>query len=96
MTSIRNFSGYSRLDIFKLIGTDLDTIDSLLRKEGSFDFRNIELLSELLVEFSRNMEEKDRRMTVEKAIFLLELVNKEGKTFSFERQIKLNKFKSLL
>lgn len=87
------FESSTEVNIYNVIGSELADLPGMLSNELGFDFRNMELMAELLIEFSSNMDEDQRRTALEKSIFLLELVDKESKVFSFERQIKINKLK---
>jgi len=84
------------MNINDVIASDIEDLPKLLSNEKGFDFRNMELLADLLEEFSSNMEAGEQKMAIEKAVFLLETVDKEGKEFSFDRQIKLNEFRAML
>ena len=87
------FESSSNVNIYKVIGSDLEDLPGLLSNDLGFDFRNMELMADLLIEFSSNMDEDQRRMAIEKSVFLLELVDRESKVFSFERQIKITELK---
>jgi hypothetical protein len=87
------FESSSDVNIYKVIGSDLKDLPGMLSNDSGFDFRNMELMANLLIEFSTNMDEGQRRMAIEKSVFLLELVDRESKVFSFERQIKINELK---
>jgi hypothetical protein len=87
------FESSSDVNIYKVIGSDLKDLPDMLSNDSGFDFRNMELMADLLIEFSTNMDEGQRRMAIEKSVFLLELVDRESKVFSFERQIKINELK---
>ncbi len=83
----------SGISINRLIGSDEEEVKSMLSGMKAFNHDNTEQLALLLVEFSRVMDATDRIRSLEKALLLLEWVDKEGKTFSFERQAWITEIK---
>ena len=90
------FESSTGINIDSVIHTETGDIKKLFTREKGFDYRNMELMADLLFEFSNVMQGRERTLSIEKAIFLLELVDSEGKVFSYERRIKLDELKSLL
>ena len=68
-----------------IAGSEKD-IKELLSARQDFNFDNIEQLALLLVEFARVEGAAERARLLKKALYLLEWIDMEGRTFSMERQ----------
>lgn len=90
------FEEETGLNINQILAANYDDIESLLPKEKGFSYSNIELIAELLVEFSRTVDDGSCQTCLEKAILLLQWVDREGKIFSFERTARIAEIRSLL
>jgi len=81
------------ISIDMIIESDMNKLKGLLTKEKGFDFGNIDLLADLLYEFSLLMDRCDRKETLEKSIALLEYVDEEGKVFSMDRKVRIEEIR---
>ena len=90
------FQNKSGISIDMILAADADKLGTMLSKEKGFDSYNIDILSELLFEFSFNVEEEERKTCILKAIMLLEWVAAQEKTFDLEREKKLSYYRSEL
>ncbi len=90
---INEFEESVGVSIDEIISADLNDLKGMLTREKGFDFGNIDILSDLLYEFSLLMDRCDRKETLEKSIILLEYVDQEGKIFSMERKVKIEELR---
>lgn len=81
------------VSIDDIIAGDINKLKGVLTKENGFDFGNIDLLAELLYEFSLLMDRSDRKETLEKSIVLMEYVDQEGKIFSLDKKIRIEEIR---
>jgi len=88
------------LDIDFLIAIPKDKIIDLLKIEKGLSDENLELIAEILIVNLRNsdhkMEEIDRINLYEKCLTIYEHIEKSDKTYSFERNTKIQNIRSLL
>ncbi|MDX2415052.1 MAG: hypothetical protein QNK33_07665 [Bacteroidales bacterium] len=90
---INEFEEGVGISIDKIISADLGSLKGMLTREKGFDFGNIDILSDLLYEFSLLMDRCERKETLEKSITLLEFVDQEGKIFSMDRKVRIEKLR---
>ena len=81
------------VSIDDIIAGDINKLKGVLTKENGFDFGNIDMLAELLYEFSLLMDRSDRREMLEKSIVLMEYVDQEGKIFSMDRKFRIEEIR---
>jgi hypothetical protein len=88
-------------EFLKNLGYDLEALVNISKNKfneefGSnkgFNLENIELLADLL--YNASVKSTDTKQKVlKKSLELYEYVNETGKTFSFEREIKIGKIKN--
>ena len=84
------------MTINKLLEVDIDDMEQLLTRENGFDNTNIDMLSELLYEFSFHLEKDERELCIRKAIFILEWLSQEERTFDLERERRLSEYRDAL
>jgi len=84
------------LSIDKLILFSEEEILSFINKNKGFDHRNMELLAELLNTFARNLPENESRNLNQKALLILEYIDRETRTFSMDRSLKISSLKEKL
>jgi len=84
------------LSIDKLILFSEEEILSFINKNKGFDHRNMELLAELLITFARNLPENESRNLNQKALLILEYIDRETRTFSMDRSLKISSLKEKL
>ena len=77
------------LTIDLIISTNTDELEALLTPRAGFTFDNIELLADLLVGFSEYMYPEESLESLNKAIYMLQWIDRESKTFSMARQLKI-------
>jgi len=78
----------SGLTIDKLLSFTEEEIISFIDVNEGFDPGNMELLADLLIAFAENSPENESRNLINKALIILEYVDRETKTFSMERSSK--------
>ncbi|MCX6245733.1 MAG: hypothetical protein NTU98_13645 [Bacteroidetes bacterium] len=86
------------------IGFDLDEFltfeetasDVYLLQFKGMNSGNIELLAEVLAQFGRNEQSENKRLFFKKALQLYALCERRDKTFSFDRERKINELKNSL
>jgi hypothetical protein len=84
------------LTIDSLLSLPEEDLISYLAGRKDFDTGNMELLAGLLVAFEANINEKEGRTLLGKAIGILEYIDRETRTFSMERAMKINELKAKL
>jgi len=84
------------LSIDKLISFTDEEIISYIDKNKGFDPGNMELLVDLLNVFAENLPENDSQNLNKKALLILEHIDRESRTFSMERSLKINSLKEKL
>ena len=88
------------LDIEFLIAIPKDKIIDLLKIEKRLSDENLQLIAEILIvnlsNSDNNMEEIDRINLYEKCLKIYEHIEKFDKTYSFERNTKIQNIRSLL
>lgn len=90
---LKESTGMTFEDILSFSQEDLI---SFLNTTKGFDKRNMEMLSDLLVLFAENINEKDGRNLINKAVSILEYINHKTRTFSIERSSKIKRLKEKL
>jgi hypothetical protein len=83
----------ANLDFDKLIKLDSRGTDEYLSNLNGFNVENIELLAETISEIGY---EQNSTVFLEKALQLFEICNLRDRTFSLERDIKINRIKDIL
>ncbi|MGF1586463.1 MAG: hypothetical protein ACFCUM_14150 [Bacteroidales bacterium] len=81
------------LDFDKLMNLDSRGTDEYLSNLNGFNVANIELLAETISEIGL---EQNSPGFLEKALQLFEICNLRDRTFSLERDIKINRIKDIL
>ena len=84
------------LTIDKLLSFTDEEIISYSDKNKGFDPGNIELLADLLNVFAENLPDSESRNLNKKAVLILEYIDRETKTFSMERSLKIKELKHKL
>ncbi len=88
------------LDIEFLIAIPKDNIIDFLKIEKALSDENLELIAEILIANLRNSDNKivaiDRINLYEKCLKIYEYIEKFDKTYSFERNTKIQNIRSLL
>ena len=84
------------LSIDKLISFTDEEIISYIDENKGFDPGNMELLADLLNVFAENLPENDSQNLNKKALLILEHIDRESRTFSMERSLKINSLKEKL
>ena len=84
------------LTIDKLLSFTDEEIISYIDKNKGFDPGNIELLADLLNVFAENLPDSESRNLNKKAVLILEYIDRETKTFSMERSLKIKELKHKL
>ncbi|MEE4215953.1 MAG: hypothetical protein V2I34_12880 [Bacteroidales bacterium] len=84
------------LTIESLLSVPEEDLISYLAGRKDFDTGNMELLAGLLVAFEANMDRDEGRTLLKKAIGILEYIDRETRTFSMERSMKINELKAKL
>ena len=84
------------LTIESLLSVPEEDLLSYLAGRKDFDTGNMELLAGLLVAFEGNMDRDEGRILLKKAIGILEYIDRETRTFSMERAMKINELKAKL
>ncbi len=86
----------SGLTIDKLLSFTEEEIILFIDVNEGFDPGNMELLADLLIAFAENSPENESRNLINKALIILEYVDRETKTFSMERSSKISCLKERL
>jgi hypothetical protein len=82
-------------DLEALVNISKNKFDEEFGSNKGFNLENIELLADLL--YNASVKSTDTKQKVlKKSLELYEYVNETGKTFSFEREIKIGKIKNEL
>jgi hypothetical protein len=80
-------------DLEALVNISKNKFDEEFGSNKGFNLENIELLADLL--YNASVKSTDTKQKVlKKSLELYEYVNETGKTFSFEREIKIGKIKN--
>ena len=79
----------SGLTIDLIISCSNEELKALLTPKEGFTFDNIELLADLLVGFSEYMDTEEIQEALQKAIYMLLWIDRESKTFSLARYLKI-------
>ena len=80
----------SGLTIDKLLSFKEEEIISFIDVNEGFVPGNMELLADLLIAFAENLPENESSNLINKAVIILEYVDRETKTFSMERSLKIS------
>jgi hypothetical protein len=81
------------LDFDKLMNLDQRGTDEYLSNLNGFSVENIELLAETVSDLGHK---HDSTILLEKSLQLFEICNLRDRTFSLEREIKINRIKDIL
>lgn len=84
------------LTIDSLISLKEEDLISFIADRKDFDTGNMELLAGLLVAFEANMDRDEGHTLLKKASGILEYIDRETRTFSMERAMKINELKAKL
>jgi hypothetical protein len=83
----------ANLDFDKLMNLDQRGTDEFLSNLNGFSVENIELLAETVSDLGHK---HDSTILLEKSLQLFEICNLRDRTFSLEREIKINRIKDIL
>jgi hypothetical protein len=83
----------ANLDFDKLMNLDQRGTDEYLSNLNGFSVENIELLAETISDLGHK---HDSTILLEKSLQLFEICNLRDRTFSLEREIKINRIKDIL
>jgi hypothetical protein len=83
----------ANLDFDKLMNLDSSGTDEYLSDLNGFSVENIELLAETISDIGHK---HDSTILLEKSLQLFEICNLRDRTFSPEREIKINRIKDSL
>jgi len=92
-TDIISITGISLKELLRL---PEDELLLTLEKTESFDDANLELFADMLTEISSGLDKKESRETIMKSIRILEMIDSRSRTYSFERQSKLESLRGSL
>ncbi len=79
-----------------LLSVSQDDLISFMNDNKGFDKRNMELLSDLLLAFADHSSEDTSINLINKAIIILEYIDRKTLTFSLERSSKISLLKEKL
>lgn len=85
----------SGINIENLLTIKEENFDKIISLNKGFNFENIELLADLLFTIG-NEENTIKKTYLNKALELYNYINTKTKTFSFDREEKMNTIKNLL
>ena len=83
-------------DFEKFLSFDISSSKDYILQFNGINTDNLELLAEIILQFSINEKSEKRKTYLEKALQIYELCNLTDKTFSFERESNITKIKKLL
>lgn len=83
-------------DIQELIDINTEDFIQTLRTEKHFTNENLDRLAEIFFVLADGQAEKDNRGLYEKCLTIYEYLENADKTYSFDRQMKINHIKNLL
>jgi len=83
-------------DIDEFLALNESAIEKYLLNIHMFNGANIELLADILKEIGMNSEQRHENKYLTKALHLYEMCNAADRTFSFERENKINNIKEVL
>jgi hypothetical protein len=83
-------------DMEEFLKIDINEVEQYLSKFAGFRAANIELLADILKEMGVSAEPKLAKILFEKSLRLYQICNALDKTFSFERENKINEIKESL
>jgi hypothetical protein len=81
-------------DLDKFLTMDEASSSIYLRQFKGINPGNIELLAEVMAQFGRNEQSDNKRLFSEKALQLYRLCDRTDKTFSFDREKKIEEIKN--
>ncbi|MBE9468658.1 MAG: hypothetical protein IMY72_10130 [Bacteroidetes bacterium] len=98
-----NISENINNELFENIGYDINSLlkiskndfNDIFKYNKGFNLANIELLAELLYNISQKESDNSQKI-LQKSLELYEFVNDSGKTFSFDRENRIDKIKNEL
>jgi hypothetical protein len=83
-------------DLAEFLTLDETSSNKYLLQFKGINPENIELLAEVLAQFGRNEQSDNKKSFLKKAIQLYALCEKTDKTFSFDRERKMNELKNAI
>ena len=86
----------SNFDLDKFLDPNTDYSNEYILSFAGFSAENIDLLAEYLSEIGFSDECDNSKKYLEKALQLYDLCNLKSKTYSFEREKKINAIKNVL
>jgi hypothetical protein len=81
-------------DIEEFLKLDINSVEQYMSKFAGFRTANIELLADVLKEMGVSSEPKMAKILWEKALRLYQICNSLDKTFSFERENKIDEIRN--
>ena len=83
-------------DLEKFLSLDLSSSKDYLSNFNGINTTNLVLIAEIISQFGINEQTENKKIYLEKALQIYELCNLTDKTFSFERESKINKIRNIL
>jgi hypothetical protein len=84
------------MSIISLVRLPDEQFFPILENSAAYNDTNIELLSDMLSDVAGGLERGDSEAALHKAIKLIEFADSRSRTFSFDRQSKLESLKARL
>lgn len=84
------------LSLEELLLLPVEDISGRLLGDSRFNEENITKLAEVLAAISELLPEAESDQALERELGILELIEREGKTYSFERQARIAMLKELM
>ena len=81
-------------DLDKFLTLSTENLDEYISHFAGFSVENIELLAECLSQIGFDENCENSKMYLEKSLQLYELCNVKSRTYSFEREAKINSIKN--